>query len=131
MVARRDLLIPDRLRDAGGRALIVEIGVMTKKGEKAEKYLTDERIPLRALTMAMISELTVAQATAEDAQDKLAARLLTGLNTAVRQKAGADLIDQVRRAVPSRRAALPGSGAAAPGRSGRAWLPHQIGRAHV
>lgn len=78
-----------------GRALIVEIGLMTKKGEKAEKYLTDERIPLRALTMAMISELTVAQATAEDAQDKLAARLLTGLNRTIRQKVGADLIDQV------------------------------------
>ncbi len=78
-----------------GRALIIEIGVVTMRGEKAEKYLSDERIPLRALTMAMISELSVAQATAEDAQEKLAARLLKDLNIDIRRKTGADLIDKV------------------------------------
>ena len=78
-----------------GRALIVEVGVVTLKGEKAEKTLSDDRIPLRAHTMAMISEMTVAQATAEDAQEKLAERLLKALNAEMRKKTGADLIDKV------------------------------------
>ena len=78
-----------------GRALIVEIGVVTMKGEKAEKTLTDDRIPLRALTMAIISEMTVAQATAEDAQEVLANQLQKALNAEMRKKAGTDLIDKV------------------------------------
>lgn len=78
-----------------GRALIVEVGIVTLKGEKAEKTLSDDRIPLRAHTMAMISEMTVAQATAEDAQEKLAERLHKALNAEMRRKTGADLIDKV------------------------------------
>jgi flagellar basal body-associated protein FliL len=78
-----------------GRAVIVEVGIVTLKGEKAEKTLSDERIPLRAHTMAMISEMTVAQATAEDAQEKLADRLHKALNAEMRKKTGADLIDKV------------------------------------
>jgi flagellar basal body-associated protein FliL len=78
-----------------GRAVIVEVGIVTMKGEKAEKTLAEERIPLRAHTMAMISEMTVAQATAEDAQEVLAARLLKALNEEMRKKAGATLIDKV------------------------------------
>jgi flagellar basal body-associated protein FliL len=78
-----------------GRALIIEVGMVTLKGEKAEKTLSDERIPLRAHTMAMISEMTVAQATAEDAQEKLAERLHRALNAEMRKKTGADLIDKV------------------------------------
>lgn len=78
-----------------GRALIVEVGIVTLKGEKAEKTLSDDRIPLRAHTMAIISEMTVAQATAEDAQEKLAERLHRALNAEMRKKTGADLIDKV------------------------------------
>lgn len=78
-----------------GRALVIEVGLVTLKGEKAEKYLADERMPLRAQTMAMISELTMAQATADDAQDQLAARLKTDLNKGIRQKVGADLIEKI------------------------------------
>jgi flagellar basal body-associated protein FliL len=78
-----------------GRALIVEVGLVTMKGEKGEKTLSDDRIPLRALTMAIISEMTVAQATAEDAQSKLAERLLKALNAEMRKKTGADLIDKI------------------------------------
>jgi flagellar basal body-associated protein FliL len=78
-----------------GRALIIEVGMVTLKGEKAEKTLSDDRIPLRAHTMAMISEMTVAQATAEDAQEKLAERLHRALNAEMRKKTGADLIDKV------------------------------------
>lgn len=78
-----------------GRALIIEVGMVTLKGEKAEKTLSDDRIPLRAHTMAMISEMTVAQATAEDAQEKLADRLHRALNAEMRKKTGADLIDKV------------------------------------
>jgi flagellar basal body-associated protein FliL len=57
--------------------------------------LSDDRIPLRALTMAIISEMTVAQATAEDAQSKLAERLQKALNAEMRKKTGADLVDKV------------------------------------
>ncbi len=78
-----------------GRALVIEVGVVTLKGEKAEKYLADQRMPLRAQTMAMVSELTLAQATAEDAQEQLAARLKVELNKTIRQKVGADLIEKV------------------------------------
>lgn len=78
-----------------GRAIIVEVGLVTLKGEKAEKTLAEDRIPLRALTMAMISEMTVAQATAEDAQEALANRLHKALNAEMRKKTGADLIDKV------------------------------------
>jgi flagellar basal body-associated protein FliL len=65
------------------------------KGEKGEKTLSDDRIPLRAHTMAIISEMTVAQATAEDAQSKLAERLQKALNAEMRKKTGADLVDKV------------------------------------
>ena len=65
------------------------------KGEKAEKTLADDRIPLRAHTMAIISEMTVAQATAENAQEQLAERLLKALNEEMRKKTGATLIDKV------------------------------------
>ena len=78
-----------------GRALIAEVGIVTMKGDKAEKTLSDDRIPLRAHTMAIFSEMTVAEATAEDAQDRLAERLQKALNAELRKKTGADLIDKV------------------------------------
>ena len=78
-----------------GRAIIAEVGIVTMKGEKAEKTLADDRIPLRAHTMAIISEMTVAQATAENAQEQLAERLLKALNEEMRKKTGATLIDKV------------------------------------
>lgn len=80
---------------ARGRALIVQVALMTQKGEQAEKILTDKKIRLRALVVAVISELTVEEATAQGAVEALAQRLLRAINADIRRTEGADLVDDV------------------------------------
>jgi flagellar basal body-associated protein FliL len=80
---------------ARGRALIVQVALMTQKGERAEKMLTDNKIRLRALVVAVVSEITVEEATAQGAVEALAQRLLKAVNAEIRRTEGADLVDDV------------------------------------
>jgi hypothetical protein len=80
---------------ARGRALIVEVALMTQKGERAEKILTDNRIRLRALVVAVVSEITVEEATAQGAVEALAQRLQRAVNAEIRRTEGADLVDDI------------------------------------
>jgi len=50
------------------RVLLIELELMTMRGKLSEDLLKEKRIPLRAQALSILSELTVAEAQAEDAQ---------------------------------------------------------------
>jgi len=78
------------------RALMTEIDIMTQRGPDAEDKLRLHRLRLRALAIAVLSELTVEEATRPDAPQKIAERLKTVLNNELRGESfGVNLIDQV------------------------------------
>ena len=64
--------------------LQTEIDLVTQRGQLSEDLLIANRIPLRALTLSILSELTVEQATADDATQALAAKLKKAINAALR-----------------------------------------------
>ncbi len=67
-----------------GRVLQTEIDLVTQRGQLSEDLLIANRIPLRALTLSILSELTVEQATADDATQVLAAKLKKAINASLR-----------------------------------------------
>lgn len=78
------------------RALMTEIDLMTQRGPQAEDKLRTHRLRLRALAIAVLSELTVEDATRPDAPQLIAERLKRALNDELRPESfGVNLVDQV------------------------------------
>ena len=65
------------------RVLQIEIDLVTQRGQFAEDLLIDQKIPLRALVLSMLSEMTVENATAADATQALAEKLKRAINAAL------------------------------------------------
>jgi flagellar protein FliL len=78
-----------------GRVLQIDIDLVTLRGQLAEDLLTAERIPLRALALSILSELTIAEATAEDASQMIAEKLKQAVNATLRPKNGVTPVQQV------------------------------------
>ena len=78
-----------------GRVLQIDIDLVTLRGQLAEDLLTAERIPLRALALSILSELTIEEATAEDASQVIAGKLMQAVNAALRPKNGVTPVQRV------------------------------------
>ncbi len=78
-----------------GRVLIIEIDLVTQRGENAEYLLSSERVPLRALVMSILSELTVEQATAADAGQVISAKLKQAINATLFPKNGIAPVERI------------------------------------
>lgn len=78
-----------------GRVLIIEVELVTQRGEKAELLLVTERVPLRAYVLSLLSELTVEQATAADASQAIAEKLKQSINALLAPKAGIAPVERV------------------------------------
>jgi flagellar basal body-associated protein FliL len=77
------------------RVLIVSITLMTQRGERAYKLLEDSKIPLRALTLATLSEFPLKQAIEPDGRLLLSKALKQALNSEIRAGTGFSPIDAV------------------------------------
>ena len=77
------------------RALVLEVTLMTQRGDLAEKLLSEKRVPLRALVLANLSEFPVAVAAAPGGQQELSNRLKAALNAELRAQTGFAPIDAV------------------------------------
>jgi flagellar basal body-associated protein FliL len=78
------------------RALMTEIDLMTQRGQQAEDKLRMHRLRLRALAIAVLSELTVEDATRPDAPQLIAERLKRAINDELRPESfGVNLVDHV------------------------------------
>ncbi len=78
------------------RALIIQLELMTQRGEEVEALITKNRMPLRAMTLAVLSELKVEDVTRPDATQLVAERLRIALNNFLRPgNSGINAIDQV------------------------------------
>jgi flagellar basal body-associated protein FliL len=77
------------------RVLVVEITLMTQRGERAYKLIENSKMPLRALTLATLSEFPLQTATAADGALALSRILKTALNSDLSQKTGLAPIDEV------------------------------------
>lgn len=77
------------------RALILDVTLMTQRGEQGEKLLVERRMPLRALVLASLSEFPVAVAAAAGGQQELSERLKSALNAELRAQTGFAPIDAV------------------------------------
>jgi len=62
------------------RVLLIELELMTMRGKLSEDLLKEKRIPLRAQALSILSELTVAEAQADDAQQKIADKIMSAIN---------------------------------------------------
>lgn len=77
------------------RVIIVSITLMTQRGERAYKLLEDSKIPLRALTLATLSEFPLKQAIEPDGRLLLSKSLKQALNSEIRARTGFSPIDAV------------------------------------
>jgi flagellar basal body-associated protein FliL len=77
------------------RVLIVEISLVTQRGEKAEALMQAEKLPMRARTLALLSEFPLAVATREDGSRELARLLREALNAQLQVKSGFAPVDEV------------------------------------
>lgn len=77
------------------RVLIVKITLMTQRGDRAYKLLDDNKMLLRALTLATLSEYPLETATATNGVIALSDLLKTTLNNDLNQKTGFSPIDTV------------------------------------
>jgi len=78
-----------------GRVLQIQVDLVTLRGELAEDLLTAKRVPLRALTLSILSELTVEEATAADASQMIAERLKRAVNASLRPANSVDPVERV------------------------------------
>lgn len=78
-----------------GRVLIIEMDLVTQRGENAEYLLFSERVPLRALVISILSELTVEQATAADASQAIGAKLKKAINDTLQPKNGIAPVERI------------------------------------
>ena len=77
------------------RVLQIELDLVTQRGESAEELLTTKRIPMRALVLSILSELTVEQATAADASQAIAAKLKAAINAALQPTYGLNPVERI------------------------------------
>lgn len=77
------------------RVLIVSIVLMTQRGERAFALLQDKKIPLRALSLANLSEFPLSTAITPEGSQILANTLKSALNADIRAKTGFSPIDAV------------------------------------
>ena len=63
-----------------GRVLIIELELMTMRGQLSEDLLKENRIPLRAQAVAILSELTVDDVKRDDAQQMIADKIMNAIN---------------------------------------------------
>ena len=80
---------------AKGRALLIEVELMTMRGKLSEDLLKDKRIPLRAQTVAILSELTIEEVKRDDAQQMIAARIMTAINSNLKNNLNVAPVQQV------------------------------------
>lgn len=78
-----------------GRVLITEIELVTQRGENAEYLLFSERVPLRAYVLSILSEMTVEQVTAPDANQMIADKLKRAINNLLQPKNGIAPVERV------------------------------------
>ena len=78
-----------------GRVLLIELELMTMRGKLSEDLLKENRIPLRAQTLSLLSELTVAEALADDAQQKIAEKIMQAINKNLKNKLNVAPVQQV------------------------------------
>jgi len=77
------------------RVLLIELELMTMRGKLSEDLLKEKRIPLRAQALSILSELTVAEAQAEDAQQKIAERIMSAINKTLKNNLNVAPVQQV------------------------------------
>ena len=77
------------------RVLLIELELMTMRGKLSEDLLKEKRIPLRAQTLSILSELTVAEAQAENAQQKIAEKIMSAINQTLKNNLNVAPVQQV------------------------------------
>jgi len=77
------------------RVLLIELELMTMRGKLSEDLLKEKRIPLRAQALSILSELTVAEAQAEDAQQKIAEKIMSAINQTLKNNLNVAPVQQV------------------------------------
>ena len=77
------------------RVLLIELELMTMRGKLSEDLLKEKRIPLRAQALSILSELTVAEAQAEDAQQKIAEKIMRAINQTLKSNLNVAPVQQV------------------------------------
>ena len=78
-----------------GRALLIEIELMTMRGPLSEDLLKDKRIPLRAQTIAILSELTIEDVKRDDAQQLIADKIMSAINFTLKNNLNVAPVQQV------------------------------------
>jgi len=77
------------------RVLLIELELMTMRGQLSEDLLKEKRIPLRAQALSILSELTVAEAQAEDAQQRIAEKIMRAINQTLKNNLNVAPVQQV------------------------------------
>ena len=77
------------------RVLLIELELMTMRGKLSEDLLKEKRIPLRAQALSILSELTVAEAQADDAQQKIADKIMSAINQTLKNNLNVAPVQQV------------------------------------
>jgi flagellar basal body-associated protein FliL len=78
-----------------GRVLLIEIELMTMRGKLSEDLLKDKRIPLRAQTLSLLSELTVEDVKRDDAQQMISERIKNAINNTLKNNLNVAPVQQV------------------------------------
>lgn len=78
-----------------GRVLLIEIELMTMRGKLSEDLLKDKRIPLRAQTLSLLSELTVDDVKRDDAQQMISEKIKNAINDTLKNNLNVAPVQQV------------------------------------
>ena len=78
-----------------GRALLIELELMTMRGPLSEELLKEKRIPLRAQTLAILSELTIEDVKRDDAQQLISDKIMNAINLTLKNKLNVAPVQQV------------------------------------
>ena len=77
------------------RVLLIELELMTMRGKQSEDLLKDKKIPLRAQTLAILSELTVEDVKRDDAQQMIAEKIMSAINSSLKTNLNVAPVQQV------------------------------------
>ena len=77
------------------RVLLIEIELMTMRGKLSEDLLKDKRIPLRAQTLSILSELTVEDVKRDDAQQMISEKIKNAINYTLKNNLNVAPVQQV------------------------------------
>ena len=78
-----------------GRVLLIEIELMTMRGPLSEDLLKTNKIPLRAQTLSILSELTLEDVKKDDAQQALAEKIKNAINLTLKNRLNVAPVQQV------------------------------------